>query len=126
MTTTYYSTSPERVFSDRIKKERKRESSYLHSSPIKDSEGQQKGGMSFIVWQGRDRVGRGPWEGLPASQGLTTILQIHRALCGQPLNMQCTVAAGVQTFVSQLGTGNRLSTTEAEATSGRSYTYRTQ
>lgn len=82
--------------------------------------------MSFIVWQGRDRVGRGPWEGLPASQGLATILQVPRALCGQPLSMQRTVAAGVQTFVSQLRTGNSLSTTAAEASSGRSYTYGTQ
>lgn len=52
MTTTYYSTSPESVFSDQIKKERKAESSYLHSSSIKGSQSQQKGGMSFIVWVG--------------------------------------------------------------------------
>lgn len=106
MTTTYYSTSPESVFSDQIKKERKAESSYFHSSSIKGSQPQQKGGMSFIVWQGRDRVG------VQASQSLATILETQQALCGQPLNMQHTVAASMQTFVSQLRTGENLRTTE--------------
>lgn len=89
----------------------------MHSSSIKGSERQKKEGMSSIVWWGEDRVGQGVGKGwgggLQASRGLTTVLEIQRVLCDQPLNMQRTPAACVQTFVCRFRTGNSLKTTAA-------------
>lgn len=93
------------------KKKRRTELSYLHSSSIKDSERQKKGGMSSIVWWGRDGTGWDRETGGPSSRHLKAS---PRVLCGQAFNMQCTVVACVHIFASQFRTGNSLKTTAAE------------